>query len=116
MKRNEDLIAMLRKIALLTPEDANFGFQLAGFTQFTCNEKTLGQMLDTVILDTSYGIIAIDERLVTEDFEQKMQEIQESWNGVMVILPSPASKRPPGPNYAERLLRRAIGYQVKMVQ
>ena len=39
---------------------------------------------------------------------------QEAWAGVIMILPPPPRQAPEGAGYGERMLQKAIGYQVRL--
>ena len=43
-----------------------------------------------------------------------LRELEQAWNGVLLVLPSP--EKPPAEveDYAARLIRKAIGYHVRL--
>ena len=51
--------------------------------------------------------------LLPEIGEERLHEVEEGWPGVLVVLPAPDGSGV-GEDYATRLIRRAIGYQVKV--
>jgi hypothetical protein len=46
--------------------------------------------------------------------EERLREIEKGWHGVVVVLPSPVSTPAEVEDYASRLIRRAIGYHVRI--
>ncbi len=71
-------------------------------------------VLKQVLEKPDTGIIIIDERLLTERNEAQLREIEQAWNGILLVLPSPKRPEAEVEDYAERLLRRAIGYHVRL--
>lgn len=103
----------MNRIVVLTPSDADPGFACTGATQHAIppgrSMATLQQALD----EAGSGVVVLDERLVPEIGEERLHEVEEGWPGVLVILPAPGGNGV-GEDYATRLIRRAIGYQVKV--
>ena len=58
-------------------------------------------------------MVILDERLVEEVGEEMLHSLEKRWPGVLVVLPAPGASGA-GEDYALRLIRRAIGYQVKV--
>jgi len=65
------------------------------------------------LADPENGLIVIDERLTAGIEEERMREIESAWRGVIVVRPPLAG---PGEmeDYAARLIRRAVGYHVRI--
>ncbi|MEW6427762.1 MAG: V-type ATP synthase subunit F [Thermodesulfobacteriota bacterium] len=103
----------MNRIACITPGDALPGFRLAGVSHFTATRATVVELLRQLTAEGEHGLIAIDERLLDEATEEYLSRRQETWQGVFVVLPPPSPAAEEG-DYAERLLRRAIGYQVRL--
>lgn len=104
----------MRKIAFITPSDVEHGFKLTGALQFSADKKSMINVLKQVLNEPDTGIIIIDERLLTEKSEARLKEIERVWNGILLVLPSPKRPEAEVEDYAERLLRRAIGYHVRL--
>ena len=105
---------MNRRIIFFTDNDARHGFSLAGFEQHVCNSGELSATLAHFIQNPEYGLFVIDERLVDENIENWLREVEKDHDLVFVILPPPLETAAKKEDYAVRLLRRAIGYHVQL--
>ncbi len=105
---------MNKRIVFFTDKDARYGFSLAGFEQHVCDSEELKTLLEQFIQKPEYGLIVIDERLVTESIDNRLREIEESLDIVFVIMPPPLKAETRKEDYAARLLRKAIGYHVQL--
>jgi len=104
----------MNTVAFITPVDAAPGFALAGVVHFVATADELEELLKRLTVEAAYGLIGIDERLLTPAAEEFIAQRQESWEGVFSILPPPPHLAHRGMSYAERLLQKAIGYQVRL--
>jgi V/A-type H+-transporting ATPase subunit F len=104
----------MKKIALITPVDAEFGFQLAGITQYAVQETDVERTLEQLMAGPDQGLIILDERLVPAVAEDRLREHERAWGGIVLVLPSPVKPRAGAEDYATRLIRRAIGYHVSI--
>jgi V/A-type H+/Na+-transporting ATPase subunit F len=104
----------LKKIAFITPEDARFGFGLAGMPQYIAGQEEAEERLREIVAESAAGLIIIDERIIKGIDEEKMREIEDRWHGILLVLPSPVKPTAEVEDYAVRLIRRAIGYHVRL--
>ena len=104
----------MKKIAFITPEDAEFGFGLAGISQYITRAEEAGNMLKEVLAEPDIGLVIIDERMIKAMDEEKLREMEERWHGILLVLPSPKKPAAGVEDYASRLIRRAIGYHVRL--
>lgn len=104
----------MKKIVFITTRDAEYGFNLAGITQHAVDASEAGEELDRVMADPDTGLIIIDERLVKGDVDEHLREREQGWNGILLVLPSPEILPAEAEDYAARLIRRAIGYHVRL--
>jgi len=104
----------VKRIVVLTPEDARHGFALAGVRQRILAREDLQAALQELVRDPETGVIVVDERLIAGPAQEKIREIERRWTGVIVVLPSPERAARIEEDYALRLIRRAIGYQVRL--
>jgi len=104
----------MKNIAFITVQDAEFGFNLTGTDQYVSDEKNMLALLKNIMLKTDTGLIIIDERLINSHNEDKLREAERVWNGVLIVLPSPEQPKAEIDDYASRLIRRAIGYHVRL--
>lgn len=103
----------MNRIVALTPADAENGFSCCGATQHVVPPGQVAATLAQALAEAGSGVVILDERLVEEVGEETMQALEERWPGVLVVLPAPGVSKT-GEDYALRLIRRAIGYQVKV--
>ncbi|MEW6601618.1 MAG: V-type ATP synthase subunit F [Nitrospirota bacterium] len=104
----------MKKIIFITPADAEFGFRLTGTEQLISDETGITAALRKTAADPDTGLIIIDERLINSESEGMMKEMERSWHGILLVLPSPERAGAEIEDYASRLIRRAIGYHVRL--
>ncbi len=104
----------MKKIAFLTPADAEFGFSLAGVYQYIAGLEEAEDGLEKIISQEDAGLIVMDERMIKAVDENKMRATEERWGGIILVLPSPVKPPAEVEDYALRLIRRAIGYHVRL--
>lgn len=103
----------MKKIAVITPHDARYGFSLSGVTQFIVAPMDAEAAVEQAVTDPDYGVVVIDERLIAAIDDARFREMEKRWFGVLVVLPAP-EKAGKEEDYAERLIRRVIGYHVRV--
>ncbi len=104
----------MKKIVFLTTCDARYGFSLAGIAHHVVEPAEAEAELDALMAEPDNGMVVIDERLVRSQVEEQMRENEPSWQGILLVLPSPEKLAPEVEDYAARLIRRAIGYHVRL--
>jgi len=104
----------MKKIAFITPTDASYGFGLSGVPQQTAGAAELEETLANTIAEPGNGLIIIDERLLQGLTEERFRELEQTWHGILLVLPSPVKPPAEVEDYAARLIRKAIGYHVRL--
>ena len=104
----------MKRIVFLTPQDARCGFSLTGVRQIVTRPDRLQEDLNELTEDHDIGVLVIDERLTGETTPERLRQIEARWPGVIVVLPGPEEAAVAEEDYAMRLIRRAIGYQVRL--
>lgn len=104
----------MKRIVFITPKDAEYGFSLAGVTQYAVAERDAEDTLKKALGEPDAGVIVIDERLTKGIDEEEMREMEKKWYGVLLILPAPEKPIVEMEDYALRLIKRAIGYHVRL--
>ncbi|MBI1919934.1 MAG: ATPase [Geobacter sp.] len=104
----------MKSVVFITPPDARFGFSLSGVIQQTVSPEQALETLKTVLDDPETGVVIIDERLLGGIGEERFREMERRWYGVLLILPAPEKLAAEGEDYLQRLIRRAIGYHVRL--
>jgi vacuolar-type H+-ATPase subunit F/Vma7 len=104
----------MKKIAVITLKDAEFGFKLTGVIQNVTDNEDFINILKRSVSDQDTGLVIVDERLLSNGNEERMREIEDKWNGILMVLPSPERREAEIEDYASRLIRRAIGYHIRL--
>jgi len=104
----------VKRIVFITAQDAEYGFSLAGIIQSTSRPEDAEAAMKEVITDSATGLVVLDERLMKGITEEKLREIEKVWHGIVLILPAPEKAGALVEDYVARLIRRAIGYHVRL--
>ena len=104
----------MKKIVFITARDAEHGFRLTGLAHYAIDQSEVEGVLDALMKEPDNGLIIIDERLMGNGIEERMRELEGRWNGILLVLPSPEMLPPEAEDYATRMIRRAIGYHVRL--
>ncbi len=104
----------MKKIAFITPSDAEFGFSLCGVPQKIAEAPGAEDVLTQTMAESDIGLAVVDERLLMGIPDEQLRDLEESWQGIFLVLPSPEKPPPEIEDFAARLIRRAIGYHVRL--
>jgi V/A-type H+-transporting ATPase subunit F len=104
----------VKRLVVATPPDARHGFALTGVQQLTLEPAQLPERLRALVADPAIGLVIVDERLAPGEVQAQVREIEWRWPGMIVVLPAPEAMALPEEDYVLRLIRRAIGYQVRL--
>lgn len=104
----------MKKILVVTPQDASHGFALAGVRQLTASTEDLPATLQAVTREPLTGIVIVDERLVDARVREILRDMDRRWPGLVIVLPAPTPVPRTEQDYVLQLIRRAIGYQVRL--
>lgn len=104
----------MKRIIFLTPPDARYGFLLTGVRQQVVDAPSLERVLGELTADPRIGVIVVDERLIEPAADPQIARLEQRWPGLLVVLPAPEPQAEAAEDYALRLIRRAIGYQVRL--
>ena len=104
----------MKHIVFITPRDARHGFCLSGVAQFIVTPDEAVASIQKAMADPECGVVIIDERLLAGIGEERFREMERRWFGLLLVLPAPAKIGEEGEDYAERFIRRVIGYHVRL--
>ncbi|HXX56710.1 MAG TPA: V-type ATP synthase subunit F [Thermodesulfovibrionales bacterium] len=104
----------MKRIVFITAPDAEYGFRLAGVVQYTGRPEDAEGTLKEIMTDPATGLVILDERLMKGIAEERLREIEKVWQGIVLILPAPEKAGALVEDYVARLIRRAIGYHVRL--
>jgi vacuolar-type H+-ATPase subunit F/Vma7 len=104
----------MKKITFMTPRDGEYGFSLSGVPQRIAEPADAEAALKETMAEPDVGLAIVDERLLKDLPDEELRELEKAWQGILLVLPSP--EKPPAEveDYAARLIRRAIGYHVRL--
>jgi|GEM_PF-6988354 len=97
----------------LTTSDAEPGFTLAGFRQHSVTVAAVESTLLAILAEAKPELVVVDERLLPGIAPEHFQEMGRRYGGALAVLPGPG-RTDGGPDYAEQLIGRAIGYQLRL--
>lgn len=105
----------MRLAVLVRPEDAR-GFQLAGARVVTAAPGEELAAIRELLGDPALGVLAVEEELLGRVPQRRLRRARE--RGVPVLLPFALPRRygeaGRGREYVAALIRRAIGYAVRL--
>jgi vacuolar-type H+-ATPase subunit F/Vma7 len=104
---------MSGSFVFLTTLDADHGFSLAGFRQQCVAVAEAEPALLAILAGKEPRLVVVDERLLPGIDPERFLEMGQRYAGALAVLPGPG--RTDGePDYAERLIAMAIGYQPRL--
>jgi len=104
----------MKKVAFLTGPGTRYGFGLTGVRHFIAVPKDLEATIDRIVAMGDVGLLVIDEHLARELTDERMRDIERMLHGIVLVLPAPVKAPPEVEDYAARLIRKAIGYHVRI--
>lgn len=104
----------MKNITFITPREARYGFSLSGAVQHCVAPEDAEGALRQVLADPDSGVVVIDERLLAGIDETRFREMEQRWYGILLVLPAPGKAEAEEEDYALRLIRRAVGYHVRL--
>jgi V/A-type H+-transporting ATPase subunit F len=100
------------KFIVVTDPNTAPGFRLAGVDVLeAASADEARQLLPALLNRDDTGIVAINEDFMALMDEKMMEKIEKTYRPIVIPIPSVA-KGNDRTSYIERLLRRAIGYNV----
>jgi V/A-type H+-transporting ATPase subunit F len=100
------------RFAVVTDPDTADGFRLSGVDVIEVTSvDEVKKIIPDLLLKDDTGIIALNEDYMQAIDEKLMAKIEKTYRPI--IIPIPVRKKGDGgPTYIERLLQRAIGYNI----
>ena len=100
------------KLVVVTDSDRASGFRLAGAEVMEANTADeVRKMIPGLLYRDDIGIVAVNEEYMLSLDEKLMDRIEKMTRPLIIPLPS-KSKEVDRRTYIERLLRKAIGYNI----
>lgn len=107
----------MSKLLVITYPDTSLGFSLAGVeVKEVLDGGDIAPILQDVIKQGEYGLLVVEEKLLAKVDEGILKRIRKTGIPVIVPIDTPKSWQTEEEmeSYIARLIRRAIGYQVKI--
>ncbi len=106
-------------VVIITDRASSVGFSLTGVEVREATSETAAQVLRETIDKGNVGLIAINEDFI-KGFDQRMMRIVTE-SEMPLIIPFPPvvyseEKRDVEESYAAQLIRKAIGYHIKLTK
>lgn len=103
----------MKRIVFITTRDARYGFSISGVSQLAVTPDEAEATIRKVLAEPDTGVAVVDGRLLGGIGEERFREMEKKWYGLLLVLPAP-EKGEEAEDYAERLIRKAIGYHVRL--
>lgn len=104
----------MKQVVFITLPEHAHAFRIAGVMQRIAAPEEAEGVLREVLAGPDTGVVVIDERLVRAMDEERFRELERRWYGVLVVLPAPEKGEEAEEDYVVRLIRRALGYHVRI--
>jgi V/A-type H+-transporting ATPase subunit F len=100
------------KFVVVTDPDTAPGFRLAGVEVMEAStQEEARRVLNALVFKDDTGIVAVNEEFMAALDEKLVATIEKTYRPIMIPIPSKA-KRIDRTSYIERMLQRAIGYNI----
>lgn len=100
------------KFVVVTDPDSAPGFRLAGVDVLEATSiEEARKIIPSLIYKDDTGIVAVSEDLMTVLDDKMMEKIDKTYRPIIIPIPS-RIKGISRTSYIERLLQRAIGYNI----
>jgi len=102
----------LYKFVVVTDPDTAPGFRLAGVDVLeVSNVEEAKKIIPSLLFKDDTGIVAVNEDFMASLDEKLIERIEKTHRPIIIPIPS-RIKQIDRTDYIERLLRRAIGYNI----
>ncbi len=102
---------MYKCMVVTDPETAS-GFRMAGVEVIElANPEEAGKLISKLLHRDDTGVIAMNEDFIEKLDRKIMERIEKSYRPIIIPIPS-GRREAEQESYIDRLLRRAIGYNI----
>jgi V/A-type H+-transporting ATPase subunit F len=100
------------KFLVVTDPDTAPGFRLAGVEVIEASsQEEARKVINTLVFKDDTGIVAVNEEFIAALDQKLVETIEKTYRPIMIPIPSRA-RRIDRTSYIERMLQRAIGYNI----
>lgn len=105
----------MKRLVFVTPPPADPGFALAGAMQEVATPAQIEATLGRLLAEENNAAVVVDERLLATVPDERLRLLEGNSRILLLALPAPLGGAE-GEDYIRRLLRRVLGYQVRISQ
>jgi V/A-type H+-transporting ATPase subunit F len=100
------------KFLVVTDPDTAPGFRLAGVEVIEASsQEEARKAINALVFKDDTGIVAVNEEFIAALDQKLVETIEKTYRPIIIPIPSRA-KRIDRTSYIERMLQRAIGYNI----
>ncbi|MGA2934471.1 MAG: V-type ATP synthase subunit F [Methanomicrobiales archaeon] len=100
------------KFLVVTDPDTAPGFRLAGVEVIeAASQEEARKAINALVFKDDTGIVAVNEEFIAALDQKLVETIEKTYRPIIIPIPSRA-KRIDRTSYIERMLQRAIGYNI----
>jgi V/A-type H+-transporting ATPase subunit F len=100
------------KFLVVTDPDTAPGFRLAGVEVIEAsNQEEARKAINALVFKDDTGIVAVNEEFIAALDQKLVETIEKTYRPIMIPIPSRV-RRMDRTSYIERMLQRAIGYNI----
>jgi V/A-type H+-transporting ATPase subunit F len=100
------------RFLVVTDPDSAPGFRLAGVEVIEASsQEEARKAINALVFKDDTGIVAVNEEFIAALDQKLVETIEKTYRPIMIPIPSRA-KRIDRTSYIERMLQRAIGYNI----
>ncbi|HMA05639.1 MAG TPA: V-type ATP synthase subunit F [Methanomicrobiales archaeon] len=100
------------RFLVVTDPDTAPGFRLAGVEVIEASsQEEARKAINALVFKDDTGIVAVNEEFIAALDQKLVDTIEKTYRPIMIPIPSRA-KRIDRTSYIERMLQRAIGYNI----
>jgi vacuolar-type H+-ATPase subunit F/Vma7 len=107
----------MNKVLVITYGDIAVGFKMAGVDVITPGkDEDLSDLLEDCIKNDEYGLVAVEEAFLSNLNEWTRKKLDKAGKPIIVPISTPQkwARKEAADTYLARLVRKAIGYQIKI--
>jgi V/A-type H+-transporting ATPase subunit F len=100
------------RFLVVTDPDSAPGFRLAGVEVIeVSSQEEARKAINALVFKDDTGIVAVNEEFIAALDQKLLETIEKTYRPIMIPIPSRV-KRIDRTSYIERMLQRAIGYNI----
>ena len=103
----------MKQCVAVTPNEGRYGFALAGMEQAVADAENVFSTLQELLTGKGYSLVFVDERLLQAVDAAQLRALENRGQAVIISLPAPEEGEMEE-DYALQLIRRAVGYHVRL--